>query len=76
MKRRRKNYKPEEKVITLKRHLPVVKMCQILSVSQSRFYRWHNAPHFKQQIAPQQKRLHPHGYSLLLEISTGLAFTR
>jgi transposase len=66
MKKKRKNYTPEEKVIILKRHLidrvPVSDLCDEYSLHPTVFYRWqkdffeHGAAAFKRDLSVQQRK--------------------
>ena len=66
MKRKRNNYKPEEKVIILKRHLvdrvSVSDLCDQYNLSPTVFYRWqkeffqHGAAAFKRRDLPQKRK--------------------
>jgi len=66
MKRKRKNYTPEEKVIILKRHLvdrvPVSDLCDEYSLHPTVFYRWqkdffeHGAAAFEKDPSTQKRK--------------------
>ena len=66
MKRKRKNYTPEEKVIILKRHLvdrvPVSDWCDEYSLHPTVFYRWqkdffeHGAAAFEKDPSTQKRK--------------------
>ncbi|MDR3542725.1 MAG: transposase [Desulfosporosinus sp.] len=66
MKRKRKNYTPEEKVIILKRHLvdrvPVSDLCDEYSLHPTVFYRWqkdffeHGAAAFEKDPSAQKRK--------------------
>lgn len=66
MKRKRKNYRPEEKVIILKRHLvdkvPISDLCDEYNLHPTVLYRWqkeffeHGAAAFEKDIARRKSK--------------------
>lgn len=66
MKRKRKNYRPEEKVIILKRHLvdkvPISDLCDEYNLHPTVLYRWqkeffeHGAAAFEKDTARQKSK--------------------
>ncbi len=66
MKRKRKNYSPEEKVVILKRHLvdriAVSDLCDEYTLNPTVFYRWqkeffeHGAAAFDRSVTRKKKR--------------------